>query len=409
NNTIPNAIGDLTMLLFLKAFSSGCTALTGIEAISDGVANFKTPATKNAKKVLYLLFGVVFVIFGGVSWLATIYHSVPTVGKTSLSQIAVGVFGNNSILFFLMQFATTLILTIAANTAFSDFPLLLSFIARDGYAPRQFSKRGDRLSFSNGIIFLAIAAGSLVLIFDADNHALLPLYAVGVFISFTLSQTGMVIKWCREKTKGWHYKAAINGIGATVTFITSIVIFLNKFVHGAWIVSILIVVLICAMKRVKSHYTNVAKELSLESEYFPDFDETIAKRFIVPVDGLNKSVIKTLNYSKCLSNNITALHISVDSEATNKLKEKWEKHKIDIPLVIKHCEYRNVIRTLIDTIDSNEFKKSDKDIITVVLPEFTTKSKWQIILHNQTSLLIKRLLLKRAHIAVISTPFVINE
>lgn len=198
---IPNAVGGLGILIFLKAFSAGCTALTGIEAVSDGVPNFKEPAQKNAKTVLWLLFGIVVVIFGGMAFLSTLYHAVPSFDKTVISQMGEQVFGRG-ILFYIMQIATTLILIMAANTAFTDLPLLLSFIARDGYAPRQFLKRGDRLSFSNGIIVLAIFASLLVILFKAETHFLLPLYAIGVFLSFTLSQTGMVMKWIRSKEKG---------------------------------------------------------------------------------------------------------------------------------------------------------------------------------------------------------------
>lgn len=219
---IPAVYGDLTILLFLKSFSAGCTALTGIEAVSDGVANFKEPATKNAKIVLGLLFLIVIVIFGGVSYLSTIYHAVPSLDKTVLSQIAEMVFGTNTLMFYVIQIATTLILITAANTAFSDFPLLISFIARDGYAPRQLTKRGDRLSYSNGILALAFCSSLLVIIFNGESHFLLPLYAVGVFMSFTLSQTGMVMKWIRGKEKGWRHKAFINGFGATITFVCTI-------------------------------------------------------------------------------------------------------------------------------------------------------------------------------------------
>ncbi|SHI67410.1 amino acid/polyamine/organocation transporter, APC superfamily (TC 2.A.3) [Clostridium cavendishii DSM 21758] len=409
NPEITHQIGDLTIFLFLKAFSSGCSALTGIEAVSDGVANFKDPAPKHAKQVLYLMFLIVFIIFGGISYLATIYHAFPTLDKTVVSQIAEQVFGKGSLLFLVMQFSTTLILIMAANTAFSDFPLLLSFISKDGYAPRQFAKRGDRLSFSNGILFLSLAAIVLVIIFRGENHLLIPLYSVGVFISFTLSQSGMVVKWYKQKTNGWIHKAMINGIGATITFVTAIVVSINKFKDGAWIVFILVPAVILLMKRINRHYKKVAAQLSLDNNYFPQFNETEAKRFIVPVASLNEAVIKTINYAKCLSNDITAFHISTDDAETEKLKVKWEKHNIDIPLIIKKDEYRDVLNPLLKFIDSEEFASKKQDMITVVIPQFVTEKWWGNLLHNQTAVFMKRTLLKRKNIAVISVPFIIKQ
>lgn len=410
---IPNQIEGLTLLLFLKGFSAGCTALTGVEAISDGVANFKEPATKHAKQVLYLLFIIVVMLFSGISYLAAIYKAVPTLDRTVISQIAEQVFGDNSIMFYIMQFATMLILTMAANTAYSDFPLLLSFIAKDGYAPRQFAKRGDRLSYSNGIVFLSVAAGLLVIVFKGENHYLLPLYAVGVFISFTLSQSGMVMRWYKSKDKGWRTKAFINGVGATITFGTAIIIAINKFIHGAWVVLVLVPIAIIIMKRINNHYKRVAEQLSLENNYFPVFNENQARRFIIPVASLNEAVVKTINYSKCLSSDITAFHISTDDVETEKLKIKWDKYKIDIPLVIEKHEYREVVNPLVKYITSEEFTKGNNDnkenVVTVVIPQFITTRWWGNILHNQTALFLKRILLKHKNIAVISVPFIIKK
>lgn len=406
---VSKTFGDMTVFLFLKAFSAGCTALTGIEAVSDGVANFKDPATKNAKKVLSLLFLTVVVIFGGVSYLSTIYHAVPSLDKTVISQIAEQVFGQGSFLFYLMQLATTCILVMAANTAFSDFPLLLSFIARDGYAPRQFNKRGHRLSFSNGILMLAVAAAILVIIFQGENHFLLPLYAVGVFISFTLSQSGMVMKWYRSRGKGWKHKALVNGFGALITFFTAIIISINKFMHGAWLIFILVPLAILLMKRIKKHYNKVACQLSLENNYFPIFNSKVARRFILPIAGLNEAVIKSINYAKCLSDDITAFHVSTNEEETEKLKEKWKKYNIQIPLVIKESEYREVVQPLVDFIESDEFRTTEYDIVTIVLPQFSTEKWWGTILHNQTAVFIRSTLLKKKNIAVITVPFIIHD
>lgn len=404
-----NTIGDMTLFLFLRAFAAGCTALTGIEAVSDGVANFKAPATKNAKRVLSLLFLIVVVIFGGVSYLSTIYHTTAGGDKTVISQIAGQVFGQNSLLFFVMQFATTLILIMAANTAFSDFPLLLSFIAKDGFAPRQFAKRGDRLSFSNGIILLAVAAAILVIVFKGENHLMLPLYAIGVFISFTLSQSGMVMRWIRTKAPGWKHKAFINGLGATITFITLIVISIVKFKHGAWVVIILIPSLMLLMKRIRRHYAKVARQLSLDNNYFPVFNSNAAKRFIVPVGALNEAVVKTINYAKCLSDDITAFHASTDEEETAKLKEKWDKYEMGIPLIVREVDYREVVNPLVDFIENGDFRQSKKDMVTVVIPQFNAEKWWGNALHNQTAMFLRSTLLKRRNIAVISVPFIIEN
>lgn len=402
---IPAVYGDLTILLFLKSFSAGCTALTGIEAVSDGVANFKEPATKNAKIVLGLLFLIVIVIFGGVSYLSTIYHAVPSLDKTVLSQIAEMVFGTNTLMFYVIQIATTLILIMAANTAFSDFPLLISFIARDGYAPRQLTKRGDRLSYSNGILALAFCSSLLVIIFNGESHFLLPLYAVGVFMSFTLSQTGMVMKWIRGKEKGWRHKAFINGFGATITFVCTIVIGINKFLHGAWMVFILIPLIIFLMKKIKYHYTFTANELSMQGQEFPKLNEATVKHFIVPVGDLNRSVIKTLNYAKCLSNDIVVFHVSTNDKETEYIKNKWEKYEIDVPLVIEKSDYRDILDPLERFIKNQNYSKHD--IITIVLSELNTEKFYDNVLHNHTSDIIRKNLLKNKNIAVITVPYII--
>ena len=405
---IPNAVGGIGILIFLKAFSAGCTALTGIEAVSDGVPNFKEPAQKNAKTVLWLLFGIVVIIFGGMAFLSTLYHAVPSFDKTVISQMAEQVFGRG-ILFYVMQIATTLILIMAANTAFTDLPLLLSFIARDGYAPRQFLKRGDRLSFSNGIIALAVLASLLVILFRAETHFLLPLYALGVFLSFTLSQTGMVMRWIKSKEKGWRYKALVNGFGAFITFITTLIIGYNKFIHGAWIVLILIPAIVYIMKQIRNHYDDIADQLSMQDMNMPKICSKSARHFIVPVGGLNKSVLKTLNYAKCLSDDIIAFHVSVDEKETEKLKQKWEKYNINIPLIIREAPYRDTLEKLMEYIESEEFPGEVTDMVTVVIPQFIVSAWWGNILHNHTALFFKNALLKNRAIAVITVPYIIEH
>ena len=323
---MPQQIGDITLFLFLRAFASGCTALSGVEAVSNGIPNFKEPSQKNAKAVLVLLAFLVFFIFGGLSFLATIYHPVPHPDVTVFAQIAQQVFGK-TIMFYIMQVTTAIILLMAANTAYAGLPLLLSIMAKDGYAPRQFSQRGKRLSFSNGIILLAIAAAMLIIVFKGDTHLLLPLYAVGVFLSFTLSQSGMFLKWIRSKTPGYRHKAFINGLGAFVTLITVILICMTKFFKGAWIVCIIIPLLVYCMLKIKKHYNKVAEQLKLPLELRPrnGVATTNNQHVIILVGTLNKSFLKALNDARCLSQNVVAFHVSTDSEATEKLKRKWER------------------------------------------------------------------------------------
>jgi len=416
-SNLPQQVSDITIFLFLRAFAAGCTALTGVEAVSNGIPNFKEPAAKNAIKVLFILAGIIFVIFGGVSYLATLYHSVPSIENTVVSQIAVQVFGAG-FMYYLVQAATAIILILAANTAFSGLPLLLAVIARDGYTPRQLKQRGQRLGFSNGIIFLSSAAALLIIIFRGETHYLIPLYAVGVFISFTLSQSGMVVKWYKHRSSDnkWFLKAGVNGFGTIITFITAIIIAATKFLSGAWIVLILIPVLVYLMMKTKVHYQNVTKGLKLDPDKVPDLilSKHAPRHFIVLVESLNKAVFKAIDYAKCLSDDIVAFHVSVDEEETEKLKKRWEEYNIGIPLVIKESPYRDLIKPLLDYVESDEHSSKWGEMITIVMPQFVVKKVWENALHNQTSMLIRSKLLNHnveeyANITVISVPYLIEE
>ncbi len=407
---IPKATGDITLFLFLRAFASGCTALTGVEAISNGIPCFKEPAQKNAKIVLELLAVVILIIFGGISYLATLYHAVPSSQVTVVSQIASQVFGTG-LMYYVIQITTAIILIMAANTAFAGLPLLLALMAKDGYAPRQFGKRGKRLSFSNGIIVLSAFACILVIIFRGDTHLLLPLYAVGVFVSFTLSQAGMFTKWVRGKEKGWRHKAIINGVGAMVTFITAIIIGITKFFHGAWIICIIVPLVVRVMLKIKQHYTKVAKQLKLSADQRPkEINFAEQKRYVVlPIDTLNRAFLKALNYARTISNDIIVFHVSVDDVATAKLIKRWEEYNVGIPIVIKKSPYRNIVTPLVEFIESEEYAAGPMDTVTVVMPQFVVKKWWGNILHNQTALFIKTMLLKRRNIAMITVPYIIEE
>jgi len=407
---IPKATGDITLFLFLRAFASGCTALTGVEAVSNGIPNFKEPSQKNAKAVLALLAFLVFFMFGGISFLATIYRAVPTTKMTVIAQISQQVFGKN-IMFYVMQITTSLILVMAANTAYSGLPLLLSLMGQDGYVPRQFSQRGKRLSFSNGIILLAVAAGVLIVVFRGDTHALLPLYAIGVFISFTLSQVGMLLKWERSRTPGWKHKAAINGLGAIVTFITVILIGITKFFHGAWIVCIVIPLLVYFMMKIKNHYNKVVEQIRLSKDERPNvgMKTNNEQHVIILLGTLNKSFLKSLNCAKCLSQNVVAFHVSIDPEATEKLKRKWKEYDAGIPLIIEHSMYRDVMGPLINFIESEDRASKHGETVTVVISQFVITKWWHNMLHNQTGYFIKSMLYKNRNVAVLTVPYIIKE
>jgi len=408
--TIPQATGDLTLLLFLKAFSSGCTALTGIEAVSDGIPNFRNPAQKNAKIVLGTLACIVFLIFGGISYLSTMYKASPGENITVIAQIAIQVFGQNSLMFFAVQATTAVILTLAANTAFSDLPLLLSILAKDGYVPRQLGKRGTRLSFSNGIVLLFLASSVLVYIANGSTHVLLSLYAVGVFISFTLSQFGMFKKWTKTKEGHWRHKAFINGLGAIVTAVTCIIIGVEKFEHGAWVVLVCIPVLVIGMLRVRRHYTKVRENLKIETGLESLIvREAITKYVIVPVQTINKSFIKSLNYALTVGENIEIYHVSTDEETTKKLIEKYSRLGITAPLIIENAPYRNVNEKLLAYVEEKHKQLKTHEVITIVMPQFIIHKWWHQALHNQTSILLRRAILKMRNVVIITVPYIINE
>jgi amino acid transporter len=401
---------DLTIVLFLRAFSAGCTALTGVEAVSDGIPNFKEPAQKNAKRVLGLLAGIVFVIFGGVSFLATMYKAVPFQDRTVVAQIAIQIFGQHSVMFYFVQATTAVILVMAANTAFADLPLLLSYLARDGYIARQFASRGKRLSFSNGIVLLFLISSTLVIAVGANSHHLIPLYSVGVFISFTLSQFGMFKRWLRTKEGNWKHKAVINGLGGTVTAITCVIIAINKFYDGAWIIMLCIPILVLVMTRIKRHYEKVRENLKVDKE--PSeliFKQKMPNHIIVPLQTINKSFIKSLNYSLVIGDSIEVYHVSTDEEQTKKLVEKYNKLGVDIPLVIEQAPYRNVNETLTNYVDKKQGELKKCEMLTIVMPQFTIYKWWHKILHNQTSMFLRQSFKKRRNVAVVTIPYIIHE
>ncbi len=408
-NEIHGAGETIGLLLMMRAFSAGCTALTGIEAISDGVPAFKKPEWINARTTLTVMAVLLTTMFIGITFLAQQYHALPPEAgnpETVLSQIGRGVFGGRGIMYALLQAATATILVLAANTAYQDFPRLISFLARDRFLPRQLGSLGDRLVFSNGIIILALAAGLLIVLFNARVTALIPLYAVGVFTSFTISQAGMVQRWRRLRETGWKQGMLINGIGAATTLVVLGVIVYEKFTLGAWIVLILIPLIIAMFVAINRHYVRAAKQLSLEGLEPPPI---VRNTVIVPVSTLHRGTINALKYAEAIApGNVTAVHISMDPDQTRKLQERWTKWGGDVPLVVLDSPYRSLVRPLLLYIEEVE-SRWDNDLVTVVLPEFVPARWWHNLLHNQTSLLIKGALLFRRNKVVTSVPYRLQE
>jgi amino acid transporter len=410
NVDIPSWTGIVFVFLLMRAFSSGCAALTGVEAIADSVPNFEDPAKDNAKLAYILLVGVIIICFGGISYLAAIYHPPLSHNQTILSSIATIVFGK-SLIYYLIQAGTTVILAMAANTAFVGFPTLLSIIARDGFAPRQLSVRGHRLNYSNGIAMLAVAAIVLIIIFQGETHLLIPLYAVGVFTSFTLAQAGVLMRWLKEKRKGWLYKTFINGAGALMTFAALIIIGVTKFTAGAWIVCLVIPLLVWMMLRIKNHYASVALELDIPNDTLDkiDFNSNYTHFVIVPIDSINTMVIKALRYARSLTPYVEAFHIETYDGESDKLRNKWQKLNTDIPLVVRKSPYREIVNPLIEYINSEEHASSPNDMITVLLPQFFVAKRWEMLLHNNTSIFVANILLQKNNVITSFLPFHIKD
>jgi amino acid transporter len=396
---------ELTLLLALRAFASGCAALTGIEAVSDGVPAFRPPEAQNARQVLAALGLILVVLFVGITSLVYAFGIVPVAGETTNSQLARLVFGETP-LYFLVQGVTALILVLAANTSFADFPRVASFLARDGFIPRQFANRGDRLAYSNGILILTALSIGLLVAFHGDTHALIPLYAVGVFLSFTLKQSSMVRYWIRRGGPGWRSGVTVQGVGATVTGVVMLVIAATKFAQGAWIVVILIPVLVVAFTVVRRHYDQVARQLSVEGAS-PEPPLT-AHTVLVLVGDVHRGVLRALRYARALSPDARGVYVEVTSEQTRRVEERWSRFADDMPLVVLRSPYRSVAGPLLEYLDALQGQKTDH-LVTIILPEFIPARWWQHLLHNQTALLIKGALLFRKGVIVTNVPYHLEE
>jgi amino acid transporter len=398
------ATTGLTLFIILHAFASGAVALTGIEAVADGVQAFKPPEVRNARTVLAVLGGIMVVLFLGTTALAHVYGIVPREEETVVSQLARLVFGGGAAYYFI-QAVSMLILVLAANTAFADFPRLAYFMARDGYLPRQFGTRGDRLVFSNGVIILALTAAVLVTVFGGSTHALIPLYAVGVFTSFTLSQSSMVRRWLRTRPDNWWWRVAVNAVGAATTCLVLAVVASTKFLDGAWIVVVLITAFVTVFLTMRRHYEDVARQLSLDGY---DGPPPIQHTVLVLVGDLHRGVVEALQYAKTLSPAAKAIFVETDPERTRRLEEKWVAHGLGVPLVVLTSPYRSLIGPLLDYIDHLQSREV-KHVVTIVIPEFLPARWWQHLLHNQTALLIKGALLFRKHVIVTDVPYHLRD
>ncbi|HEU4712358.1 MAG TPA: APC family permease [Pyrinomonadaceae bacterium] len=396
------SLQPLTLFLLLGAFSNGCAALTGIEAISNGVQAFKKPEARNAATTLIWMAALLTTMFLGTSVMAYLYHVHPKASETVISQFARIMFtGSFGWFYYVVQAATAAILVLAANTAFADFPRLSSLLARDRFLPRQFANRGDRLVFSNGIVLLAIFSGVLVIAFGGDTSRLIPLYAVGVFLSFTLSQAGMVVHWWPER-KERRNALIINAVGALATFIVLGVFVATKFIHGAWIVVVVIPLLVQLFRAIRKHYLMVAHQLSTNGlgELKP-----IKHTVIVPISGIHRGVVNALQYARSIaSDRVQAVYVDFEEEATASLKDKWERWGAGVQLVVLPSPYRELTRPLVRHINRIA-RENSNDIITVVLPEFIPAKWWQHVLHNQSSLLLKGSLLFKKGVIVTSVPY----
>lgn len=387
----------LALVVVLRAFASGCTALTGVEAISNGIPAFQKPEAENAGKTLIAMAALLATMFMGITLLARLLDVVPAEHETVVSQIGRQVFGQGS-LYLALQIATALILVLAANTSFADFPRLSAILARDRYLPRQLANLGDRLVFTNGILVLAVLASSLVVLFGGRTHRLIPLYAVGVFLSFTLSQAGMVRHWYKKRGQGWQWKAAVNGLGAAVTGVVLLVIVSTKFIRGAWIVTLLIPAFVWMFHTVKHHYVTLAKQLSLEGlkpEKWSGLASQRRHKVVVPVSGMHRGTLAALQFARSLSRDVTAVTVDVDPQVTARVREKWPTWGYGVPLVVLESPYRSTIEPLLAYLDEVDQREPERGPAVVVLPQFIPAKWWHHLLHNQTALLIKTVLIYR--------------
>jgi hypothetical protein len=374
--------------------------MTGVEAILDGTPAFRPPEPKNAGATLIIMAVLAITMFVGITHLAGAVGAIPSAKETIVSQIGRSVFGSGFI-YYALQIVTTAILVLAANTAFADFPRLASVVARDRFMPRQFMNQGDKLAFSNGIIALSAAAAGLLWFFDGDTHELIPLYMIGVFVSFTLSQTGMFLRWRRLRPPGWQLNATVNGIGAICTFVVLVIIAITKGPEGAWIVMILIPMLVMLFRITKSHYDAVANQLTLRDWTPPGRRTNVV---LVPISGVQRAVVGALRYAESISTDVRAVYVNDNPLAIAALQKEWTTWGGSTRLIVLESPFRSILEPLLGYIEQIERERTNA-YITIVLPEFVPSRWWHHLLHNQRALLIKGALLFRPNVVVTSVPF----
>jgi amino acid transporter len=389
----PPATHPLTIFLILRTFSVGCTALTGIETISNGVPAFKSPEVKNAGQTLMIMAVLMVLLFVGSIGLTQYLGIVAGPQETILSALTRRLLGTGPA-YVIIQTGTMLILAVAANTSFAGFPRVAAILAGDSFLPRQLTMLGDRLVFANGIAALSLATGFLIVVFGGNSHALVPLFALSVFLAFSLSQAGMVRHWFKEKSKGWVLKAMINGLGALTTSATVLVVGFSNFLGGAWITVLAIPALVMVFLRIRNHYKNVSKQLSLHG-LPPSLKPLPSPRIVIPVSGVHRGIVDAVNFAHTIASDVTGLYVELEPGAGEKVRETWEEWFCDVPLVIVPSPYRSIVGPLIDFLDETDRQHNDGQQATVILPEFIPVHWWHSLLHNQTAWLLRAALLYR--------------
>ena len=401
--------GFALVMLLLRSFAGGAVALSGVEAIANGVPAFKAPEARNAANTMTMMAIICAILFTGITVVADVFHVLPTEegGPTVIAQVAAAVFGDGSALFLLFQAATALILFLAVNTSFNAFPRLAAILAEDGFMPRQFSFRGDRLAFSWGIVLLATVAGGLLVVFGGDVHALIPLYSVGVFICFTLSQAGMVIHWRKERDAGWVWRAGVNALGGVVTFVVLCVVVSMKFIDGAWLVVVLVPALVGLMLFIHRQYAASTRQLALRPEQVvepPHRDE----RVVVPIATINRAVVQAVNVGRSISDDIRAVLVSDDHEHAERVRAEWERRVPGVPIVVVESPYRALTGPLLaylDVLDQAWPPEKETPVTFVVIPEYVARHWWERILYNQSSSTFRRALIGRPNTVVTQVPY----
>ncbi|MCL6587916.1 MAG: APC family permease [Anoxybacillus sp.] len=395
------------MFILLRAFASGCSAMTGVEAISNGVPSFKPDSSKNAAITMGWMSFLLGTMFLGITVLAAGFGVTPLEHKTVISQIGQHVFGN-SIFFYLFQMVTMLILVLAANTSFAGFPQLASIIAHDRFLPRSLSARGDRLVFSNGIILLSVLAMILIVVFHGETHSLIPLYAVGVFLSFTIGQFGMVKKLWKEKNGRSTVTIATITTGMVVTGLVTIITVIAKFTQGAWLVIISIPLLVVLFYKIRAHYDKLGEQLRLDEQEWKRREKIVEPKVIIPISGVSKVVAQSIQYARSISHDITAISIIFHEDEEQKLREKWEKFYPDVELKVIYSPYRTILSPMLDYINEVE-KKTKGAPITILMPQFIVKKWWHTLLHNQTAIVLRFFLILKKDVVIATLPYHLKE